>query len=378
MNVLFLIDTLQTGGAERSILEIASRFTRYNPVVVQIYPGDKLKAEFESRGIKVISLNVAGKKKYAEAIKKILPVVEEYKPVLIHATLYRSEIISRRLKTLLKLPLVNSFVNNRYTTERYAQLGFTGKAGLLFYQICDRFSAGKPDLFFSNSHSIARNNAIALKVPKHKVKVIPRGREMKRFSERPFGVEDLRKQYGLEGKRLVLTVGRMLKSKGHPDLLEAFIRIHENFPDVVLAFAGDGPNRSMMQQRAKAAGVSEKVLMPGDQNNIPVWLHLADVFAFPSHYEGLPGALIEAMMAGRIIIASDIPENLECVDEHSAIIYPKGDVDVLSEKLAAVLSDTGQWKMIAEKAQQTAAEKFDINAVAAAYENEYDKLIQLS
>jgi glycosyltransferase involved in cell wall biosynthesis len=105
-------------------------------------------------------------------------------------------------------------------------------------------------------------------------------------------------------------------------------------------------------------------------------LLLANVFVYPSYFEGLPGALIEAMLAEKVIVCSNIPENLECVDEESAVIFERGDVNELSKKVNYAIGNERELKVLGIQARKIAAKKFDLGSIAAEYEATYEQLIE--
>jgi glycosyltransferase involved in cell wall biosynthesis len=112
----------------------------------------------------------------------------------------------------------------------------------------------------------------------------------------------------------------------------------------------------------------------GTVKNIPELLSESDFFVFPSYFEGLPGALIEAMMAKIPIICSDIPENKECVDESMCLFYRVGDqTDLLTQmEKALVLTD---WEARTQQAFDYASEHFEIGKISKRYEETYSKLL---
>lgn len=92
-------------------------------------------------------------------------------------------------------------------------------------------------------------------------------------------------------------------------------------------------------------------------------------FLFPSWYEGFSGALVEAMMAGIPIIASDIPMNLEAVtDSKTALIFKVGDSQDLFEKMTFALEHPEQMAAMGQEARREAEERFDIEKIAREYE----------
>lgn len=377
MTVLFLIDTLEIGGAEQSILDIASRFTKFKPIVCHIHPGDTLRSAYEKAGIEVVSLNIPLKSKHNVIIPELLKLVEKYKPVMIHATLYRSMMISRKLKRITGLPLVNSFVSNSYSAARKNKLSIKTRLKLRFYKYLDKSTAKVPDIYISNSKTIAESNAKALGISPQKIKVIYRGREMSRFSAVPADkLKAVKEALVPEGMRVLLNVGRLRSNKGQADLILAFSMVHEQFPDTVLLIAGEGNSRKELELLIEKLHLSKNVKLLGNRNDVDVLLHIADAFVFSSYYEGLPGSIVEAMMAGRIIIASAIPENMECVNDKSALFFPPGDVQAMAKQINVVLSNKHAYTQLGVEAMKIAQDKFDIYKIAAQYETAYAQLLE--
>src|SRR3982751_2212881 len=108
--ILFVIDSLQTGGAERSTLDIAARLQIFQPVVCHIYRNDFLKPEFERQGIPVVSLNLSGPYEFVKAYRALKAVLRQHKPAVVVATLLRSELIARMACRALGVPVVGTFV----------------------------------------------------------------------------------------------------------------------------------------------------------------------------------------------------------------------------------------------------------------------------
>ncbi|MBL0744023.1 glycosyltransferase [Chryseolinea lacunae] len=374
--ILFVIDTLEMGGAEKSILDIASRFKKYTPVVCHLYPGDSLKSDYVARGIEVISLNVSGHYNFREATKRLQQIVHTVQPKVIHSTLFRSDIVARRLRRNGQ-PLVNSLVNNTYHSSRFQNAVLLMKLKLKVLQALDAFTARRADLFISNSVAIKNSNAKALGIPLEKILVIYRGRSINRFmTVVSSDVETLRKSLNIEGRKVLLNVSRLLERKGQLDLLRAFQRVVLQTPDVVLLIAGEGPFRKVLEAEVDALGLRGKVFLLGTRADVPMLLKLADAFVFPSHYEGLPGALIEAMMSQTPIVASDIPENLECVGEKEALIHRVGDAADLGRCISEVLHNREKSMTRSLAAFAQAQQKFEIDAIAAQYESTYDELLK--
>jgi glycosyltransferase involved in cell wall biosynthesis len=139
---------------------------------------------------------------------------------------------------------------------------------------------------------------------------------------------------------VVLAVGRLTEQKDHALLLEAFARVRRE-RDARLIVLGDGPERDALERRAHALGVVDDVDLAGFDPNPYRFMARARVFALSSAWEGLPGALIEALACGTGVVATDCPsgprEILE--DGRYGRLVPAGDVEGFAAALAAALDD---------------------------------------
>ncbi len=109
------------------------------------------------------------------------------------------------------------------------------------------------------------------------------------------------------GATIFLTVAVVRGLKGWRDLLRAVPAICAAHPDSHFVWVGAGPEFADLQHEVVARGLSGVVHLPGQRDDVPRWLQTADVFLFPSHEEALPTALLEAMGAGLPVVASRLP-----------------------------------------------------------------------
>lgn len=376
MKVLYILDTFETGGAEKSLLEIAVNNKLVTSVFVTIYKGNKLIKEAEEAGIKVYQLNLKEKYAFKKAVNLLKVIVKTEKPNLIHSTLFRSDIIARKLKNSFDIPLVSSLVNNSYSNDRYSKLNFYNKVKLFLIQKIDAFTAKKVDLFISNSQTIKKSNARRLGLDLSKIKVIFRGRSFSKYDSVNFlEKEKIKKELGICDLDFVfLNVSRLLERKGQLDFIEALSKLVHVYPNVKAFIAGEGEYRIKLENTIKEKKLNNHVRLLGNRDDIPNLLAVADCFVFPSYYEGLPGALIEAMLSKKIIICSNIPENKECVTVDSAVIFEKGNISQLSKEMVAIIENKDKYLILGNMAYKEAVSKFDINAVIFQYNTMYRKV----
>jgi len=378
MKVLFVIDTLQGSGAERSLVEIAQHFGKYTPVFAHIYEGDMMVPVLEKAGIKVYSLNIPMDKNFSLAAEKLAQVYESEKPDIIHSTLFKSDVVTRRLKSKYGIPLISSYVNNSYNPLRFKNLSFIQSLKLRLVQFYDAYSSRKVDYFISNSETIKEAKSKSTLVSKDKVKVIFRGRDVQKFQTNfdPQQLEAVKKSLNISNKTVLLNVSRLLERKGQMDMIDALPELIKIHPDIVLLIAGHGNYEAKLKERIKELALENHVQLLGRRQDIPDLLEIADVFVYPSYFEGLPGSLIEAMLAKQLIVCSDIPENMECVNKDSASIFSRGDVEDLTSKILYVLENKNNLQAKREAARQQALSKFDIENISTMYEATYDSILK--
>jgi glycosyltransferase involved in cell wall biosynthesis len=109
------------------------------------------------------------------------------------------------------------------------------------------------------------------------------------------------------GQPWLLYVGRLVSAKGLDLLLASFRRLAADDPALHLVLLGEGPLEAWVREQATAAGLAERVHLPGFQENPLPWMRQASAVVLPSRHEGLPNVLIEALYCGALVIATDCP-----------------------------------------------------------------------
>ena len=374
--VLYLFDALKTGGAETSTFEIILRFKEWEAVVVSIYPGTDLKQRFEDAGIKVYSLNEKNRFAFPKILKELRNIIEKENPDLIHSNLFMADQFSRYLGNKINIPVINSFINDSYAPERYELLNFKQKLSLNLYKLFDRLQAKKVTRFMSITRAIVTNNTKALGIKPEKVEIIHRGRNIKAFRERVDSqkVQQLKARYN-KGP-IILTVSRLLIRKGYIEAIKAIKKVVSDFPDLTYLIAGVGHDREKFENLIDELGLHKNIVLLGRREDIPTLLEVADIFLFPSHYEGQGGALIEAMLMGKKIVATRIPVLQESVQhDYSARLFSYRDIDDLALQLRWALANPEKMLQLAENAKKEAEVNFDIEKIAHAHEAMYNEVI---
>ncbi|WP_434529982.1 glycosyltransferase family 4 protein (plasmid) [Haloarcula sp. NS06] len=173
--------------------------------------------------------------------------------------------------------------------------------------------------------------------------------------------------------RYVLFVGRLDYPKGVPDLLEAAESIVESH-DIEFVITGKGPQRDQLEQQAKRIGIENNVTFTGyvpRARQIQLYQN-ATAFALPSHYEGLPTVLLEAMSCGAPVVATTVGGCPEVInDRENGLLAPPEDPPALSNAIDMVLSDPELRNRMSGNARQTILNRFTWEKITDRFEREY-------
>jgi glycosyltransferase involved in cell wall biosynthesis len=184
----------------------------------------------------------------------------------------------------------------------------------------------------------------------------------------------LRKQLGIDDDQgLVLTVGRLSKEKAHFDLIVALDHLRKTKADTSakLVIVGEGPERQRLAASAASFGLSDQVMFIGEVGNVQPYYGAADVFVLPSHSEGSPYVLLEAMAARVPIVATAVGGVPEMVaDEESALLVPARDARAMASAIARVLAEP-------ELARILSANAYNLATTSYAPETQVRSLIKL-
>jgi glycosyltransferase involved in cell wall biosynthesis len=168
------------------------------------------------------------------------------------------------------------------------------------------------------------------------VQVVPNGIHLDPFQSAADPAFRLALTGGTTNRPIVLTLARLWWRKGLNYLLEAAALV----PQAMFVVAGEGPERELLETQARDAGIAARVVFLGQRDDIPRLLAACDVFVLPSLFEGLPLSVLEAMAAGKPVIATDVGGTAEAVIEgRTGLLVPPRDPLALASALSTVLND---------------------------------------
>lgn len=228
----------------------------------------------------------------------------------------------------------------------------------------------KADLLFTCSRI-----AGAAAFGQHPMYYVPNAIDTERFRFDSDIADITRNRLGLSDRKIIGHVGRFHFAKNHEYLLEVFSCIHKKDEKTVLLLLGEGPLMDMMKEKVKQLGISDSVIFAGNIADPAPYYMAMDCFVFPSHFEGLPGTVVEALCSGLPCLISDtIADEVVCTPYIRAMSIEHDPKEWADEVTGTLLSGDYRKTRIenAQKAQGLMrAAGFDADALATTMQHFY-------
>jgi glycosyltransferase involved in cell wall biosynthesis len=191
---------------------------------------------------------------------------------------------------------------------------------------------------------------------------------------------ELRRQLGIPVRApVVLFVGRLTRDKGIPELMEAFLQLGNQLPDLRLLLVGcfqDGDPLPVDTRRC--VETHPRVIFGGAVQDTAPYYAIADVLVLPSHREGLPTVVLEAQAAGKPVIGASATGIVDVVvDGETGLLFPVGDVPALAEAMARLVTDKGLANKLGLAGQEQVKRKFRQERIWEALYRAYFTVLQM-
>lgn len=257
------------------------------------------------------------------------------RPFIVHTHTSKAGILGRLAAKLARVPIII------HTPHGHVFYGHFGPLISKFFLLTERLMARITDQMVALTQT-EKNDYVALSVfSPEKVATIHSGVDVDRFMNIQVNIAEKKRMLGLNSKGLVVgTVGWLLPIKGPLHLLKAMPYVWENHPETSLIFVGKGDLEKGLKEEARRMGVSDKVIFLGWRDDIPEIMQVLDVFVLPSLNEGMGRVLVEAMAAGKPVVASRVGGILDLVKEgQNGCLAEPGDEKGLAIAIKKLLDD---------------------------------------
>jgi glycosyltransferase involved in cell wall biosynthesis len=198
--------------------------------------------------------------------------------------------------------------------------------------------------------------------------------------ERTKRAAELRCELGIPPHAPILGfVGRLTRDKGIPELVESFLKLSEQFPDLRLLLLGPSKEEEPIDGKTRRVlDTHPRIILAGETLDTAPFYALMDILVLPSHREGFPNVILEAYAAGKPVVAARATGTIDAVvDGETGLLFPIGDVAALVRCLQRLLGDKVAATKLASSGQELIKREFRQETVWNALNEEYWRLLQM-
>lgn len=346
MRIVHTEASLGWGGQEIRILEESrGMLERGHQVTLLCSPESRIFEEAPKRGVPVVALPI-GKKRLNGVMAMRQWLVAHQVDVINSHSSTDSWLSALACQTLSKAP---ALVRTRHISASITQNVTTN----WLYTKATRHIVTTGEAI---RQLLIRENGY----PAEMITSVPTGIDVGKFF--PGDKRAVRQQLGLDPEGKYLGIVATLRSwKGHLYLLEAFARL--NLPDWRLLIVGEGPMREPIEAKIAELGLAQRVQLVGQQDHPERWMQALDIFCLPSYAnEGVPQAILQAMLTGLPIVTTPVGAITEAVTNNlSAIIVSPEDAESLKIGLVKLIGDPALSQAYAQRARAEAEMRFSLD-----------------
>jgi glycosyltransferase involved in cell wall biosynthesis len=374
--LVMVISTLEYGGAQRQVVEMANHIdpSRFDAHICSLSDYVPLADQMVDRERR---LHIITKKwKYdVTVIPRLARLLNQLKADIVHGYLFDAEIAARLAGRLAGTPMI--FGSERSTDYHLK------RRQLITY----RLTRGCMDLIVANSNAGVQFDCRILGYRPSQCRVIHNGVDTQRFH--PHDEQALRRELGIgDGEYVVGMFASFKHPKNHPLFFGAARRVLQRFPQTRLLLVGDDlyggiqgsdEYKRDMGRLVDELDIRERCLFLGNRHDVDRLYCVCDLTVLPSLYEGTPNVALESMACGVPVLATQVSDNAQIIpDGRAGYVIPLGDEVALSERICQLLEDDARRRQMGQAARAWVEAEFSMarlaDKTARVYEEALDSL----
>jgi glycosyltransferase involved in cell wall biosynthesis len=364
MRILYILNTLAIGGAERLVVSLAERMAARGHDVHIVTLRERTAEQWPTM-VKVTHLGM-GKDPWSAArgFVRALRIVGGFRPQIVHSHNFHGNLFARGLKAARPSLRVVATLHNEYEG---------GRARML----CLKLTDGLTERTVAVSEAVAERALQLGIVPKRKCQVIVNGIDTSEFRPDAARRARMRAAHAAGEDFIWLTAGRITMAKDYPTLLRAFAQVHTAAPGTRLWIAGDGDAdyAETLRITAQSLGISAVVVWWGMQRDMAALLDAADGFVLSSAWEGMPLAVAEAMAMEKPIVATAVGGVSE-LTYNCGLVVPPRIPDALARAMLSILHTPVEAReYLGRSARHRVVDGFNIEEKSREWERVYDETV---
>lgn len=365
IRVLHCIETIATGGVEQIRLTLVRGLPKekFTHKIICTWKGGAVADSLESEGVELIPIGGFKHPLEWQKHQKVLQVIEEYKPHIIHGAIFEGMSMAAIGGFLGNIPIVileeTSFPSTR-----------SKKAVLL-----QRLFVKSSNVIIGIAPTVVKYLKNVVKVPDSKLRLINNGVNIPR-EVNPIELEELKGKLGIvNGDFVIGSSGRFINEvKRFTDILEAIHLIGDQ--RIKLLLLGQGEDEKLIIQKAKDLRIENQLIMAGFRSETAPFYQLMDVFCIVSSHEGFGLVAAEAMMHGLPVIATKVGGLQDIVEEgETGYLVPPNSPKSIAEKIVLLIQSKELRNKLGKKGRQRALQHFSAERYCKEVENLYLELI---
>jgi glycosyltransferase involved in cell wall biosynthesis len=354
MRVAMVVDSLRVGGAQKLVAAFASHASEYGitPVVISLREerAAAVVGAIQTAGVEIITMSAPTLFDRAR-LSRLIDFFHHERIDLVQTHLFYSNILGTYAAHKAGIPVIATLhsITQRKDWKDWIRQHIE--------DYCLRHYA---------TRILAVGNMVAQvhegKHGRRILDVIPNGIPQPQPIE---GTERerLRKEItGNGSKTIIVTVGRFARAKGYEDMIKAFSLLKQKDIDPVLLMVGSGSMFNSIKEEISNQKLTQSVVLAGERHDVPQLLASSDVYASSSHREGLPLAVLEAMMAGLPVVATSVGDIPNVVTNETGVIVPPHQPELLAAALEDLVKHPEKRQAMGKAAQARAVNEYSVDA----------------
>jgi glycosyltransferase involved in cell wall biosynthesis len=364
--IALCITELETGGAERMLVDLAKRLdrSRFEPVVYSLGPRPRSNHptpadELEAAGIEAHYLDARGARDFPRTLLRLTDLFRSSRPDVVQTFLFHANFLG-------------AWAARRAGVRRIVTGIRVAEQGRAWHRWLARRTSHWADRHVCVSQDVARFSTQVTGVASQSLVVISNGVDAARFAAPPVDLASL----GVPaGQHVLACIGRLDRQKGVDWLLDLLPAVFARQSTHDLLVVGQGPDESALRRQARRLGIDQRVHFVGLRADVAGIMAAIDLLVLPSRWEGMPNVLLEAMAAGRPVVATaveGVAEVLGAAAEEQ--MSPACDSQLFTDKTVAIINDRNLALRLGSENQRRVCERFSLGAMVTAYERLYEAL----
>lgn len=370
IKVAVIVDSLRVGGAQKLISAYAATATTHglSPLILTLREdgAESILEPIRAAGIRVIPM-LAASIVSIPRLRRLIDILKQEKVDLVQSHLIYSNILGALAAHFAGIPAIATLHSTSVRGDTKSRI-LKGVENLVLRSLATRILAvgSVVSEFHQGNYGDRRIDVIPNGIPQPELPAVP-------------DRDRLRHEITGNGSGpIIITVGRFSHAKGYQDMIAAFNLLRQKDPHSKLLMVGSGGTFNSIKAQIEDLNLTQSVILAGERDDVRQLLSLGDVYASSSHREGLPLAVLEAMMAGLPVVATSVGDIPNVVTEETGVVVPPHRPDLLAAALEDLLNNPEKRSAMGKAAHRRALKEYSLEVWMERHRELYRQVLSSS